>query len=140
MALGACGVAVARLVVPVLHPRAYPHWDGPFAPFEGGMPFPYRDDNLRAYLDSQGVALMPETQYFDTYRLDVNGITRTPNHDVKQKLGFPDVQPFPAAALGVTVAVSTTVAPDDCNDGEARGRIAEAAIQPGAVAGGRRPW
>ncbi len=116
--IGTGGAPVAQLVVPLLHPKVYlpNHWDGLFAPFEGGMPFPFVDAALSAYLASQGVALMPELQYFDTFRVDSSGVTRTPNHDVKQKLGYPDVQPFPAATQAVTRAATATVAPDDCND------------------------
>jgi L-ascorbate metabolism protein UlaG (beta-lactamase superfamily) len=114
--IGTGGRAVAQLVVPVIHPKVYipNHWDGLFNPFEAGMPFPFVDANLSAFLDSQGIQLMPQSQYFDTYRLDASGVTMTPNHSVKQKLGFADVQPFDAATAAVARAVSTTVAPDDC--------------------------
>jgi L-ascorbate metabolism protein UlaG (beta-lactamase superfamily) len=121
--IGTGGRAVAQLIVPVLHPKVYipNHWDGLFNSFEGGMPFPYADATLAAYLATAGkdgtpIALMPQHQYFDTYRLDANGVTMTPNHSVKQKLGFPDVQPFPAATTALVArAAATTVAPDDCD-------------------------
>ncbi len=30
-------------------------------------------------LDAQGIALMPQHQYFDTYRLDATGVSMAPN-------------------------------------------------------------
>jgi hypothetical protein len=115
--IGTGGAAVAKLVVPVIHPKVYipNHWDGLFNSFDAGMPFPFKDAVLNAYLDSMGVQLMPQSQYFDTYRLDADGVTMTPNHSVKQKLGFPDVQPFPAATAAMAAAVTTTVSPEDCD-------------------------
>jgi L-ascorbate metabolism protein UlaG (beta-lactamase superfamily) len=114
--IGTGGRAVAQLVVPVLHPKVYipNHWDGLFNSFEGGMPFPFKDDLLSAYLASQGIQLMPQSQYFDTYRLDAKGVTMTPNHSVKQKLGYSDVQAFDPIVANIVRAASTTVAPDDC--------------------------
>ncbi len=114
--IGTGSLAVAQLVVPVLHPRAYlpNHWDGLFNPFDPGLPFPYQDAALVGYLAGQGIPLLPETQYFDTYRLDASGITKVPNHDVKQKLGFTDVQQFPAATTALGAAVRAAVEPEDC--------------------------
>lgn len=116
--IGTGGAPVAQLVVPVLHPKVYVpnHWDGLFNPFEGGMPFPFKDAVLEAYLDENGIVLMPQRQYFDTYRIDAHGVTMVPNHSVKQKLGFPDVQPFPAATAQLVSAVQKTHGPDHCND------------------------
>jgi L-ascorbate metabolism protein UlaG (beta-lactamase superfamily) len=115
--IGTGGLPVASLVVPVIHPKVYipNHWDGLFAPFLPGMPFPFKDVTLKAFLDANGIQLMPQGQYFDTYRLDAKGVTMTPNHSVKQKLGFSDVQQFvPATAAAVAAAV-TTVSPEDCD-------------------------
>jgi len=116
--IGTGGLAVAQLIVPVIHPKFYipNHWDGLFNSFWAGMPFPFKDDNLKAYLDGQGIALMPQHQYFDTYRLDARGVTMTPNHDVKQKLGFPDVQPFDTAMLNAVTNVASTAYGDDCGE------------------------
>ncbi len=102
------GTAVAQLVVPVLKPRAYipNHWDGLYAPFFNGLPLPYRDPNLTAYLAAQGI--LPQTQYFDKYVLDRKGVAKVPNTAQKAKLGFPDVQPFPAAASRAAAAQETT--------------------------------
>ena len=51
------GEPVAKMVVPVIHPKAYlpSHWDGLFNPFWPGMPYPFKDDPLAAYLQAQSV-------------------------------------------------------------------------------------
>jgi hypothetical protein len=48
------GLAVAQLIVPVIHPKVYipNRWDGLFSSSWPGMPFPFKDDNLKAYLAS----------------------------------------------------------------------------------------
>jgi glyoxylase-like metal-dependent hydrolase (beta-lactamase superfamily II) len=113
--IGTGGTAIAQLVVPVLHPRAYipNHWDGLYSPFFKGLPARYQDATLKAYLDAQGIPMFPQTQYFDKYRLDQSGVTKIPNTAQKAKLGFPDVQPFTAAATLRSAAAQTTS--DDCN-------------------------
>ena len=113
--IGTGGAPVAQLVVPVLKPRAYipNHWDGLFNPFFPGLPFPYRDTRLQAYLASQGIPILPQTQYFDKYVLGKDGVSKVPNTAQKQKLGFKDVQPFPAAAALRSAAVRETTS-DDC--------------------------
>ncbi len=115
--IGTGGTAVASLVVPVIHPKVYipNHWDGLFNAFEPGMPFPFRDATLQAFLAANGIQLMPQGQYFDTYRLDANGVTMKPNHSVKQKLGFSDAQQFPAATAALAASVQATVSPEDCD-------------------------
>jgi L-ascorbate metabolism protein UlaG (beta-lactamase superfamily) len=117
--IGTGGLAVAQLIVPVIHPKVYipNHWDGLFNSFWAGMPFPYKDTNLKAYLDQQKIALMPQSQYFDTYRLDVSGVTMKPNHSVKQKLGFPDVQPFSTSMREAVTHFASTAFGDDCGEG-----------------------
>jgi len=112
--IGTGGTAVAQLVVPVLKPRAYipNHWDGLYAPFFNGLPLPYWDATLTAYLAAQGIPILPQTQYFDKYVLDRKGVARVPNTAQKAKLGFPDVQPFPAAASRAA-AVQETIS-NDC--------------------------
>jgi L-ascorbate metabolism protein UlaG (beta-lactamase superfamily) len=94
--IGTGGVDVAKRIVPILHPKVYlpNHWDGPFNSLWKGMPMPFRDDALKAYLDEQRIILKPEHQYFDTYLLSAQGVSEQPNHVVKQKLGLQDVQPF----------------------------------------------
>jgi L-ascorbate metabolism protein UlaG (beta-lactamase superfamily) len=117
--IGTGGRAVAELIVPVIHPAVYipNHWDGLFNALWAGLPFPFKDDALKAYLEAQKVALMPQTQYFDTYLLTTNGVAREPNRDVKRKLGFTEVQPFNKATLDVVTHVASTSVGDDCGDG-----------------------
>jgi L-ascorbate metabolism protein UlaG (beta-lactamase superfamily) len=117
--IGTGGAAVAQLIVPVIHPKVYipNHWDGLFNPFWPGMPFPFKDAALKAYLDAQNIAMMPQHQYFDTYRLDASGVAMTPNHAVKQKLGFADVQTFDTALLSAVDKVASTSIGDDCGEG-----------------------
>jgi hypothetical protein len=114
--IGTGGAPIAQLVVPVLHPRFYipNHWDGLFNPFFPGLPFPFKDATLQTYLDSQGIPMLPQTQYFDKYRLDRNGVTKVPNTAQKAKLGFSDVQPFAATTLRAAAVMQTTALPDDC--------------------------
>ena len=102
-------------MVPVLRPRAYVpnHWDGLFSPFLGGLPFPYSDAALTAYLASLGIPILPQTQYMDGYAVTRRGVTRLENREMKRRLGFPVSQPFSAATLSAA-AVVDTARPDDC--------------------------
>lgn len=111
--IGTGGLAVAQLVVPVLHPRAYipNHWDGLFAPFLAGLPFPYSDPTLTAFLASQGIPILPQTQYMDGYALGRDGVKRLDNSRLKAQLGFDVVQPFSAAQPFFAAGTSL---PDDC--------------------------
>ena len=115
--IGTGSVPVAQLVVPVVHPKVYipNHWDGLFNPFWHGLPFPYKDAALSSYLAGLGIALMPQGQYFDTYRLTTSGVTKLPNHAVKHRLGFTDVQSFAPTTLMATDMVQATVSGEDCN-------------------------
>lgn len=115
--VGTGGVPVAQLVIPVIHPKAYipNHWDGLFNPFWPGLPFPFGDNNLAAYLDSLGIQFLPQHQYFDKYRLDEDGVTAVPNHEVKQRLGFSDVQAFTPSTAATARAVSAAIGPEDCD-------------------------
>ena len=60
---------------------------------------------------------MPEKQYFDTYVLTRKGVTTVANHDVKQALGFADVQGFDKAMLDAVSHVASTSEGDDCGEG-----------------------
>jgi L-ascorbate metabolism protein UlaG (beta-lactamase superfamily) len=113
------GEPVAKLIVPVIHPKVYipSHWDGLFFPFWPGMPYPFKDDALKTYLDAQKVALMPQKQYFDTYRLNAGGVSMQPNSEVKKKLGFADVQKFDKTTLEAVSRVASTSSGDDCGEG-----------------------
>ena len=117
--IGTGGAPVAKLVVPVIHPKAYipNHWDGLFNPFWPGMPYPFKDADLKAYLDAQGIPMLPQKQYFDTYVLTKAGVTMEANHDVKAKLGFKDVQPFKQAMLEAVKRVASTSNGEDCGEG-----------------------
>ncbi len=115
--VGTGGKPVAQLVVPVIHPKAYipNHWDGLFNPFWPGMPFPFVDAALAAFLDSEGIQFLPQHQYFDKYVLDEHGVRPVPNHEVKQRLGFSDVQPFTPTGAATARAVSAAIGPEDCD-------------------------
>jgi hypothetical protein len=88
--IGTGGLAVAKLVLPILHPKAYlpVHWDGLWGAFDAGAPRPYRDPSLEKFLVSSGVELVRPVQYMDQWRLDHSGIKSQPNTAVKQTLGF----------------------------------------------------
>jgi hypothetical protein len=89
--IGAGSEAVARLVLPVLRPKAYLplHWDGLFGAFEAGVPARYADDGTRRLLDSAGVRLVVPTQYMDRWLLDARGVHAVDNGAVKRALGLP---------------------------------------------------
>ena len=59
--IGTGGAAVARLVAPIIRPRAYLpiHWDGLWEPFERGLPWPFSDEELETYLAGRGATLVP---------------------------------------------------------------------------------
>jgi hypothetical protein len=94
--IGTGGAAIARLVVPVIKPKAYLpiHWDGLYAPFFAGMPRRFSDAGLEQFLESAGVNLMRPGQYMDKWRLDQNGIRPVENTAVKKALGLSEVQSF----------------------------------------------
>ena len=113
------GEPVAKMVVPLIHPKVYipNHWDGLFNPFWPGMPYPFKDDALRAYLDTQKIPLLAQTQYFDKFVLTPGGVTRDANHAVKSALGFADVQRFSRALIDAVDVVASTSIGDDCGEG-----------------------
>ena len=88
--IGSGAVAVAKLVVPVLKPRAFipVHWDGLFGAFEAGVPKPYADAGLEAFLKASGTAVVKPSQYMDKWRLDRKGVRPVANAEVKKTLGF----------------------------------------------------
>jgi len=113
------GAPVAQMVVPVLHPKAYlpNHWDGLFNPFWPGMPYPFKDDALRSYLDAQKIPLIAQTQYFDKFVLTRSGVARDPNLAVKSTLGFVETQRFSQSLLDAVGQVASTSVGDDCGEG-----------------------
>ena len=117
--IGTGGLPVAQLVVPVLKPKAYlpNHWDGLFNPFWPGMPYPFKDDALRTYLEGQKIVLVPETQYFDKFVLTRSGVAADGNAAVKGKLGFSMAQKFSRSLLDAVDRVASTSLGDDCGEG-----------------------
>jgi L-ascorbate metabolism protein UlaG (beta-lactamase superfamily) len=88
------GVPVARLLMPLLKPKAYVpvhwdgvHWAGPSA-FEAGVQRPFSAPALEAFLEKAGVQVVRPGQYMDKWRLDRTGIRAVPNTAVKKALGF----------------------------------------------------
>ena len=117
--IGTGGKPVAELVVPVIHPRAYipNHWDGLFNSFWKGLPYPFKDDALKAYLDAQRIPMFVQKQYFDTFVLSRAGVATQDNLEVKRKLGFANEQSFPKAMLDTVRRVASTSMGDDCGEG-----------------------
>ena len=121
--IGTGGEPVAKLIVPVIHPKAYipSHWDGLFNAFWPGMPYPFKDDGLTAYLKAQGIPLMPQHQYFDKYVLTKSGLAMGDNHALKAKLGFSDAQAFKQSMLDAVQRVASTRSGEDCGEGFQKG-------------------
>ena len=88
--IGAGGVAIAKLVLPILKPKAYlpVHWDNFWTPFSAGVDRAYADAPLEALLASQHVTLIRPVQYMDKWRLDRAGVRAVENALVKTQLGF----------------------------------------------------
>ncbi len=117
--IGTGGEPVAKLVIPVVHPKVYipNHWDGLFYPFWPGMPYPFKDEALVKYLQAQNIPLMPQKQYFDTYVLTKSGVAMQDNHAMKAKLGFSDAQAFKQSMRDAVSRVASTSMGDDCGEG-----------------------
>lgn len=88
--IGASAVPVARLVLPVLRPKAFMpvHWDGLWGAFEAGVAKPWADPDVESLLKSSGVAVVRPGQYMDKWRLDRKGVRPMNNVEVKKALGF----------------------------------------------------
>jgi hypothetical protein len=88
--IGSGALPVAKLVVPLLRPRAFlpVHWDGLWGAFEAGVPKPYSDSPLEDFLRAHGVTVVKPLQYMDKWRLDGQGVRPIPNPEVKKALGF----------------------------------------------------
>jgi hypothetical protein len=89
--IGSASTAVARLVLPVLHPRAFlpVHWDDFWEAFLAGTSQPWSDPSLERLLSAQGIRVVRPAQYMDKWRLDVHGVRPMPNDGEKAALGFP---------------------------------------------------
>jgi hypothetical protein len=88
--IGGSAAPVAKLVVPVLQPKAFlpVHWDGLFNAFDAGVPKPYADAGVEAFMKASGVTVIKPAQYMDKWRLDRSGVRPIPNTEVKKALGF----------------------------------------------------
>jgi hypothetical protein len=88
--IGGSAVPVAKLVIPVLKPKAFlpVHWDGLFNAFEAGVPKPYADAGVEALLTASGTTVVKPAQYMDKWRLDRTGVRPVANTEVKKALGF----------------------------------------------------
>jgi L-ascorbate metabolism protein UlaG (beta-lactamase superfamily) len=88
--IGGSAAPVAKLVVPVLMPKAFipVHWDGLFGAFEAGVQKPYADGGVEVFLKASGVAVVKPVQYMDKWRLDRKGVRAVANIEVKKALGF----------------------------------------------------
>lgn len=88
--IGTGGAPVAKLVLPVLNPKAHipVHWDGLWNPFLAGVTQPYSDPALETLLASAGVKLLAPRQYMDKWRLDENGTRAISNEEIQKKLAF----------------------------------------------------
>ncbi len=88
--IGTGGLPFARLVAPVIKPRAYlpVHWDGLWAAFHAGPAAPFSDPELEAWLAAGGVTFVQPRQYMDKWRLDRTGVTPVENKVAKRTLGF----------------------------------------------------
>ena len=117
--IGTGGKPVAEQIVPILRPKHYipNHWDGLFNAFWPGLPFPFKDDNLQAYLREQNIALYPQKQYFDKFILTKAGVQPDANAVLKQKLGFAPEQKFSQALRDAVAMVDSTSIGDDCGEG-----------------------
>lgn len=87
--LGAGGADIARLVLPVLKPKAYlpVHWDNFYKAFLSPAAT-YRDSSLATLLSQSGVQLLKPVEVMDKWRLSRAGIQPVANTAVKQALGF----------------------------------------------------
>jgi hypothetical protein len=94
--IGTGGAAIARLVVPVIMPKAYlpVHWDGLYEPFGAGMPRAYSDAGLEQYLAGMSVKLLNLVNIWTSGASTEMASSRSRNTAVKRSLGFSDVQQF----------------------------------------------
>jgi len=89
IAPSAGGGELAKLVVPVAHPKAYipVHWDNFFAGFLARPPT-FNDAAFTKYLKDQNVQQFVPVQVMDKWRLSRSGVQAVSNALVKQALPF----------------------------------------------------
>jgi hypothetical protein len=95
--IGTGGVAIARLVVPIIKPKSYlpVHWEGLYSPLDAGVPRAYSDPALEQFFVTAGVKLLRPGQYMDKWRLDKSGVVAIENNEVKRALGLASIQVSP---------------------------------------------
>ena len=88
--IGASAAPVAKLVVPVLKPKAFlpVHWDGLVRRIRGRRAEAVRRCGVEAFLKASGVTVVKPAQYMDKWRLDRTGVRPIANTEVKKALGF----------------------------------------------------
>ena len=88
--IGTADAGVARLLLPVLAPKAYlpVHWDGLYGAFEAGVPRRMRMPASRRCSPRPKCTLLRPAQYMDKWRLSRDGVRPIPNDAVKKALGF----------------------------------------------------
>ena len=88
--IGTGGSAVAKLLLPVLKPKAHMpvHWDSFFTPFFDGPSAPFRNTLVEPMLAEAGIQLVRPLQYMDKWRLSASGVTAIANTSVQRALGF----------------------------------------------------
>ena len=82
----------------ILHPRFFipTHLGGLGQPITGGLDAPFEPSaGFATLLASEDTTLVNPGQFMDAFVLDANGVTPTPNHNTKHRLGLSDVQQFP---------------------------------------------
>jgi len=62
--------------------------DGLWGAFEAGVPRPFSDPSLEAFLQKSAVQVVKPIQYMDRWRLDRQGVRPIENDAQKQALGF----------------------------------------------------
>ncbi|HEY3257119.1 MAG TPA: thrombospondin type 3 repeat-containing protein, partial [Polyangiaceae bacterium] len=89
IAPSAGGGELAKLVVPIAHPKAYipVHWDNFYAAFLARPPT-FSDAAFSKYLNQQKVQLFVPVQVMDKWRLSRGGVQAVANTLVKQALPF----------------------------------------------------
>ena len=89
IAPSAGGGELAKLVVPIAHPRAYipVHWDNFYAAFLARPPT-FKDAAFSKYLNDQNVQQFAPVQVMDKWRLSRSGVQAVSNALVKQALPF----------------------------------------------------
>jgi Thrombospondin type 3 repeat len=89
IAPSAGGGELAKLVVPIAHPKAYipVHWDNFYAAFLSRPPT-FKDAAFTKYLNEQNVQQFAPVQVMDKWRLSRSGVVAVSNARVKQALPF----------------------------------------------------